>query len=169
MFGGDLTYLSNVKGQLIAISIVALLAWLYTRASLLTVAEYTLCKREFRERKKGHNLIEVIFLTNLKDVVPKYMFVLLYSQLVVLLLLVLAVTMAAYMGVSKDVVIDISGSLVLIMVVPILIHWCFFHKHSQKDGIAPRFIPRKHVVTQKHTQPQRNSNRPKKNTKSKKK
>lgn len=70
-----------IKGQLIGTFGLALLAGLSTRHDLVRAADRTLCKREFKERTHNRSFIEWVFLTNLKDVIPKSMYVWYYTEL----------------------------------------------------------------------------------------
>lgn len=169
MFGGSLDFLLNVKGQILGLIGYTVLFGISTRGDLLVAARMILCKREFNERRKGRNIIEFLFLTNFKDVIPKAMFIWYYSQLSMMPIGLMAIMLMAYIGESKEKIIWVTLLVALIMGVPTVIYSLVFEKQGEYKGSELRFIPRKHVVTKKHTQPQRNSNRPKKNTKSKKK
>lgn len=169
MFGGSLDFLLNVKGQILGLVALSIICWLDVRRDLSIVAMMTLCKREFKERKKGRSIIEFLFLTNFKDVVPKVMFVWLYCQFFWIPIGVTIITGMSYAGESIERIIRVTQLLFLITVIPSLIYSLVFVKHDKINGSTPRFISHRHVMTKKHTQPQRNSNRPKKNTKPKKK
>ena len=55
-------------------------------------------------------------------------------------------------GAVKEDIIAAWDLYALAVSVPIVIYWWFFLGREGNGNIVPRFIPRRHVVTQKHTQ-----------------
>lgn len=83
-FGNNMNLLMAIraiKELLIAAAVMALIAGFSTRHDLVRAADRTLCKREFKERTHNRSFIEWVFLTNLKDVIPKSMYVWYYTEL----------------------------------------------------------------------------------------
>ena len=166
MLGDNLDFLLNVKEQILGFVGLTAIMMLDTRNELLIVAEMTLCKREFKERKKGRSIVQFLLLTNFKDVIPKLMFFWYYAQFFWLLIGTTIIAVMSYIGFSEKRIINYTMILMAIPALQSFIYELLFLKHDQIHGLTRRF-PRRHVMTQKHTQPKRNSNRPKKNTKPK--
>lgn len=83
-FGNDMSLLMAIrviKEPLIAAAVMALIAGFSTRHDLVRAADRTLCKREFKERTHKRSFVEWVFLTNLKDVIPKSMYIWYYTEL----------------------------------------------------------------------------------------
>ena len=155
-FGNDMSLLiaiKAIKGQLIGTFGLALLAGLSTRQDLVRAADKTLCKREFKERSHNRSLAMWFFLTNFQDVIPKSMYIWYYTQLALCPICAIALCIMAINGAVKEDIIAACELYALAVSVPIVIYWWFFMGRDKKNGhLEPRFIPRRHVMTQKHTQ-----------------
>lgn len=154
-FGNNMSLLITIKaikGQLIGTFGLALLAGLSTRHDLVRAADRTLCKREFKERSHKRSLVTWFFLTNFKDVIPKSMYIWYYTQLALCPICSIILYIMARNGAVKEDIIAAWDLYALAVSVPIVIYWWFFLGREGNGNLVPRFISRRHVVTQKHTQ-----------------
>ena len=157
-FGNNMSLLiavKAIKGQLIGAFGLAILAGLSTRHDLVVAAEYTLCKREFKERSHKRSLATWLFLTNFKDVIPKSMYIWYYTQLALCPICSVTLCVMAIKGFAKEDIIAACDLYALALTVPIVIYWWFFMEREGNGNLVPRFISRRHVMTQKHTQPKK--------------
>lgn len=153
-FGSNMDLLAiikAIKGQLIASAIFAFYTSIVTRHDLVVAAEYTLCKNEFKERSHKRSLATWFFLTNFKDVIPKSMYVWYYLQLMTWPIFCIILLVMTSRGIAQEEISAAWYLYILVVLVPSFIYWLFFMKDGN-TGLVPRFIPRRHVVTQKHTQ-----------------
>lgn len=155
-FGDNMNLLMAIraiKEPLIAAAVMALIAGFSTRHDLVRAADRTLCKREFKERTHNRSFIEWVFLTNLKDVIPKSMYVWYYTELALWPIFSIAFCVMAINGSEKKEILHYLNLYYLVAYGPVLIYWWIFMGRDKKNGhFEPRFIPRRHVMTQKHTQ-----------------
>lgn len=154
-FGNDMSLLmaiKAIKGQLLGTFVLTLLFGFSTRHDLVRVADRTLCKREFEERSHKRSLATWFFLTNFKDVIPKSMYIWYYTQLASWLILAAYIFALARSGASKEAIITACNLYIIVISVPVYAYWLFFMKREGNGNLVPRFISRRHVVTQKHTQ-----------------
>ncbi len=154
-FGNNMNLLITIKalkGQLIGTFGLTLLMGLTTRHELVRVADKTLCKREFKERSQKRSLTTWLFLTNFKDVIPKSMYVWYYTQLASWLVFAVYIITLARNGTAREETIAACYLYIFVVSVPIVIYGWFFMKRERNGNRTPRFISRRHVMTQKHTQ-----------------
>lgn len=149
---GLLAIIKAIKGQLIASAIFAFYTSILTRHDLVVAAEYTLCKNEFKERSHKRSLATWFFLSNFKDVIPKSMYVWYYLQLMTWPIFCTILFVMTSRGVAKEGIRAAWDLYALVVLVPSFIYWLFFVKREGNGNLVPRFIPRRHVMTQKHTQ-----------------
>ena len=141
-----------IKVQLIVSAVFAFYTSILTRHDLVVVAEYTLCKNEFKERSHKRNLATWFFLTNFKDVIPKSMYVWYYLQLMTWPIFCKILLVMTSRGIAQEEISAAWDLYILVVLVPELIYWDVSMKREGNGNLVPRFIPRRHVVTQKHTQ-----------------
>ena len=154
-FGNNMSLLMAIrviKELLIAAAVMALIAGFSTRHDLVRAADRTLCKREFKERTHKRSFVEWVFLTNLKDVIPKSMYIWYYTELALCPIFSLAFCIMAINGAEKKEILHYLNLYYLVAYGPVLIYRWVFMKREGNGNLEPRFIPRRHVVTQKHTQ-----------------
>ena len=147
-----LEIIKTIKDQLIAAPLYALFLGFFIRTELAKAARLTLCKREFKERCHGRTFLEWALLTNFKDVIPKPMYIWYYIHLGSGPIFSLILLLVACNGIAHEEIINLTQLYMAILAWPALIYCFVFIKDDYKRGQSLRFIPRRHVMTQKHAQ-----------------
>ena len=80
------------------------------------------------------------------------MYIWYYTQLALCPICAIALCIMAINGAVKEDIIAACDLYALAISVPIVIYWWFFMEREGNGNLVPRFIPRRHVMTQKHTQ-----------------
>lgn len=80
------------------------------------------------------------------------MYIWYYTQLASWLILAAYIIALARNGAAKESIIAACNLYIIVISVPVYAYWLFFMKREGNGNLVPRFIPRRHVMTQKHTQ-----------------